>query len=143
MRISIRPAFTRLPDGKVMEPDPAGVVPVSVSTPEGDVFRAGVLAKVDGLWKRAKLVVSRDATTVTAQGMDQVHAALKRISGDGSPVVVLQLHPGYYGVYDGGVFPFARVMRTDGGWRMRRFDPHQSILFDNPDSAIDAALEPR
>lgn len=141
MRISIRPEPTTGPGTGLDDPARVEAMPVTVTTPSGDVFHAGVLSRVGGLWKDAMLAISRDGETVTAQGMDHVVAALRRISGDGSPVVVLQLHPGYLGVYDGGVFPSARIMRTSEGWRMRRFEPHQSLLFDNPESALEAALE--
>lgn len=138
MKISIRPD-TIANDIDADKSVETVMLPVIVK-PENDMpFPAGILSKVDGLWRLATLVVTRRERTVRAQGMDQVVRALREISGDQSPVVVLPLHPGYLGVYDGGVFPSARIMRTGEGWRMRRFDPHQSVLFDDVESAIRAA----
>lgn len=84
-------------------------------------------------WKDARL--ENHGENVIAIGMADIHAKLLAMLGE-PPVIVLPLHRGYWGMYDGGPLPFARAMSIDGHWSFRRLNVHQSVVVDTLDEAV-------
>jgi len=111
---------------------------VLVGRNEGPKAEIAWIERSGATWKEAHL--ENRGETVIATGIAAVHAKLAEMLGE-PPVVVLPLHEGYWGMYDGGVLPFARAMRVGDRWSFRRLDVHESVMVDTLEEAVAIAYE--
>lgn len=110
-------------------------VSVMVGLPDGPKAEVAWIEK-EATWKEARL--ENHGERVIARGMADIHAKLSEMLEE-QPVIVLPLHEGYWGMYDGGPLPFARAMAVEGGWSFRRLYVHESVVVDTLDDAVTLA----
>lgn len=114
-------------------------IAVIIQGPKGTPIAERAWIVRDGLlWKNASLVGRSER--IVATGAAAIHAELKRMTDD-APRMVLPLHEGYWGVYDGDELPFGRIMRVEGGWRFRRLMRHEAVTTGTFDEAVEIAYK--
>lgn len=113
-------------------------VPIVSRVFPGVGLTVGLVEKRDGLWRNAYASMDVGDGLREAEGMPAIMDMLHGLS-ETPPIVVLPLHEGYVAVFGRDGRPVMRMLDTGSGWRLRQFDPHDSIPFDDIHSAIAAA----
>lgn len=137
MRIQINPyhpasGINQTPSGDMK------FVPIVSRVFPGVGLTVGLIEKRGGLWKKAHASMDVGEGKREAEGMPAIMDMLHRLS-DTPPIVILPLHEGYVAVFGRSGRPVMRMLDTGAGWRLRQFEPHDSILFDDIHAAIAAA----